>query len=109
MHHAQNFDVAFTNAIRNYIRQAGDHQFAGTEKPARPTGGEMCDKHGLGARHQFKDNATGGRGTILADVFGDIVEIIPLVSTPGKCEADRKGSARDAKYRSWPEPTREAP
>ena len=76
MEYAQNFDLGFTYPIRDQVRQAGDHQFARSENPACPTGGGVRDKHGFGALHQLKDNATGGCRTILADVLGDVVEIL---------------------------------
>ena len=85
MQHAQNFDLAFTHPIRNYIGQTPYHQFAGAQKPARPSGGGLRDKRGLGAFHQFEDNTISGGATILSDVFRDVVEILtsePCSSKP---------------------------
>lgn len=87
MQYAQNFDLAFTHPIRNHVGQIPYYQFAGAQKPTRPSGGRMHDERGLRAFHQFKDNATRGGGTILADVFRDVIEILASDLCPSKPQA----------------------
>ena len=49
--------------------------------------GRVRDERGLRTFHQFKDNATRGGGTILTDVFRDVVEILTCELSPSKPQA----------------------
>ena len=54
----------------------------------------MRDERGLREFHQFEDIATRGGGTVLSDVFRDIVETVTSELCPSKPQAASPGKRK---------------